>query len=391
MKIPTYQTLAGQRFFEGSLGKADIRWRVANTMEQEVRGYAKDLENAGFVLQQAKEIPAGSDYPYNVNLFYCYQNGEACVFVFFDASQHTVFITAEPMQALPSAESVAATGEYTPSVTQMAVSGLSFVIQLCDGSFICLDGGRSRETFEQDMYAFLTSKTGGKKPRIALWVFTHPHEDHIYFATSFLRKYREKVDVDAFAYQFADHTKVPLTMENTTKIVADIQAFEESVRLYENAKVYTLHTGQSYYFSGAELEVLYTLDNTYPMQYCSLNDTNAVVRVKFDGGKAVMLMGDQMCTQCRDMAHTYGDYLKSDILQVTHHGLIGGDRWLYEKIDAEICLWPTEKARFDGEWTRQPYQWCLGEGGCDYNAYLRDDSVRKRKHYHMDQIVTIEI
>ncbi|MBQ7879168.1 MAG: hypothetical protein IJ317_00820, partial [Clostridia bacterium] len=101
-------------------------------------------------------------------------------------------------------------------------------------------------------------------------------------------------------------------------------------------------------------------------------------------------LGDCMSDNCRDMAHTYGDYLKSDILQVTHHGLIGGDRFLYEKIDAEICLWASNEERFLGT-AKMAYQWCLGEGGCSYNAYLRDESVKKRTHYHAGKTITIEI
>jgi hypothetical protein len=94
---------------------------------------------------------------------------------------------------------------------------------------------------------------------------------------------------------------------------------------------------------------------------------------------------------CRRIAHTYGDYLKSDILQVTHHGLIGGDKELYELINPEICFWATSEERFLGLTPNQRYQWCLGEGGCDYNRWLRDDTIRKRMHYHCSNIVTITI
>ncbi len=37
------------------------------------------------------------------------------------------------------------------------------------------------------------------------------------------------------------------------------------------------------------------------------------------------------------------------------------------------------------------YQWCLGEGGCDYNAYLRDEKIRKRIHYHGSITTTINV
>ena len=89
--------------------------------------------------------------------------------------------------------------------------------------------------------------------------------------------------------------------------------------------------------------------------------------------------------------HTYGDYLKSDVLQVTHHGLIGGDKELYELINPEICFWPINEERFLGLTPNQRYQWCLGEGGCDYNKYLRDENIRIREHYHFGDTISIEM
>ena len=384
MHIPTYRTVAGQAFAVGSLSKSDLRWRIAATMESEVRDYAQDLLNDGFALHQLRVID--SEYAFNKNLFYCFYKGDICVYVFFDASKHTVFITAEPKGSLPETQKVA-TGAYTPTITQVPVSGMGYVIRLCDGSFVCIDGGYDRKDSAEKMYDFMRSNSNGK-PKIALWLFTHAHEDHIQAAGVFLEKYREQVEVEAFAYQFADLEKVPVSMNDFDK--AEIQAFEKSVALYPNAKRYVLHTGQRYHLSGVQMEVLYSLDNTYPMPYTSLNNMSVAVRFQFDCGKTALFLGDCMCLECRDMAYIYGDYLKSDIVQVTHHGLIGGDRLLYEKVDADICLWLSSKERFLGM-AGGKYQWCLGEGGCDYNAYLRDERVKKRAHYHASEMVTIEI
>ena len=205
-------------------------------------------------------------------------------------------------------------------------------------------------------------------------------------------EYKDKVNVQAFAYQFPDCDKISVAIESVEEMKKDIDVLEKNIQTsYPKAEHYTLHTGQSYYFSGSEIEILWTVDDTYPADYLSFNDLSAAVRIKFDGGKNVLLLGDCMHESCRRLAHTYGDYLKSDILQVTHHGLIGGDRELYELIDPEICFWAISEERFLGIKANQRYQWCLGEGGCDYNAYLRDQTIRKRIHHHASETVTIEI
>ena len=33
----------------------------------------------------------------------------------------------------------------------------------------------------------------------------------------------------------------------------------------------------------------------------------------------------------------------------------------------------------------------MGEGGCDYNGYLRDASIKERTHYHNGMMGIVEI
>ena len=394
MMVPEYKSIAGQYFPLGSIAKNDLRFRIQNTTVEECREYAQLLEKEGFTLHAKKAISAGDRYSYNVNLFYCYYKQDTCVFIFWDASIHTVFITAEPLCSLPKAQMHSLSDVLcSPTCTQLQLrSGMCYVVRLTDGKFIIVDSGEYTAEDCLRLYDFMKEHSVKKIPTVALWIFTHSHGDHIGLATRFIAEYKDKVNVQAFSYQFPDCNKISVSMESVEKMKKDIEVFEQNIQnSYPKATVYTLHTGQSYYFSGAEMEVLWTVDDTYPAYYSSFNDLSAALRIKIDGGKTVLLLGDCMHEACRRMAHTYGDYLKSDILQVTHHGLIGGDKELYELIDPEICFWATSEERFSGRRANERYQWCLGEGGCDYNAYLRDEVIRKRTHYHADVTTIIEI
>ena len=394
MDIPEYKTLAGQSFPRGSLKENDLHFRIHNTLIEECKEYAESLEKAGFVCREKKEISAGSKAPYNVNLYYCYVKGDVAVYVFWNASAHATYITAERFKVLPNVKKATpkAADNCRLSLTQLGIDwGMCYVLRALDGSFIVIDGGESAQNAVK-LYEFLSSGTNGKKPKIALWIFTHSHKDHIKSATSFIADYHGKVDVEAFAYNFPSCDYVSVVMESNEQMKADIEELENNIReFYPSAVTYSLHTGQSYYFKGFEIEVLHAVDVTYPSTYLNFNEMSAALRIKFDGGKTALLLGDCMHEICRQVAHTYGDYLKSDILQVTHHGLIGGDRGLYELVDPQICLWSTSEERFLGSAKNQRYQWCIGQGGCDYNSYLRDDSIRKRKHYHMKETITLEI
>lgn len=389
-----YKTIAGQRFPLGSLGRDDLRLRIRNTTEDECREYAQALHQAGYRKCAEKQISAGSHCSYNVNLFYAFQNDKNNVFVFWEADVHSVFITIEPLGLMPKQEQVITTSKplVSPTVTQLNNRGLGYVIQLENGEFIIVDGGVKGEDGQTCLYDLLKEKSLNEKPKIALWILTHSHKDHIGLATEFVQNYAELVDVQAFAYQFPNCDKVQVAMESVAVMKEEIEIFEKNVQTFcPNADVYTLHTGQSYFYAGVEIEILYSLDDTYPYPYASFNDTSAAFRMMFKNGKTVMFLGDCMNENCKRLDSRYGDYLKSDVLQVSHHGLIGGDKGLYQRIDPAICFWAITEKRFLGLTPNQRYQWCLGEGGCDYNAYLRDDTIRKRTHYHASVTTTIEV
>ena len=389
-----FQTYAGQKHPIGSITKSDVRFRARSTTIDECREYAEALEQAGYTKRAEKSISAGSKYSYNENLFYAYQNEEENVFVFWDASIYTVFVTVEPKGLLPDVKQILESVPCVePTVTQLKLkNGMCYAVRLENGEFIIVDGGIKDEEAEARLYEFLKENSPNRQPTVALWIFTHCHKDHIGLATNFVRDYKDKVCVKAFAYQFPNCEKVQVAMEDVELMKTQIDEFEENIKnAYPNALVYTLHTGQSYFYPGVEIEILWSIDDTFPYPYLSFNDTSASFRLKFKNGKTVLYLGDCQNEVCKKIATRYGDYLKSDVMQVTHHGLIGGDKGLYEIVDPEICLWAISEKTFLGANERHRYQYCIGEGGSDYNAYLRDESIRKRTHYHHGETITIKI
>lgn len=392
--IPKYETIAGNRVPIGSTRKG-LQICIQNTTVEECRDYAETLEEAGFKLYAVNEVSAGSEKDYNINLFYTFTREDAYVFLSWNASILTTKIVVEPPQALPSTGKPELMEQDTmvPTVTQMQLaSGMSYVTQLPDGSFLVMDGGNYKAEDVQRLYEFLANHTPeGNKPVIAAWMFTHPHRDHISLAAGFIREHVAHVDIKAFAYQFQDPDWMSTSLESEDEKQGVARLENAIAECYPEAVIYTLHTGQKYYFKGLEIEILCTGDDIYPAVPLTYNDVSAAWRMTFDKGRTVMILGDCMQRECRQLAHTYGDYLKSDILQVTHHGLIGGDKGLYQLIDPEICFWPTRENRFNGTAGGQKYQWCLGEGGCDYNTWIRDSKIRVRKHYNNSTTTTISM
>ena len=273
----------------------------------------------------------------------------------------------------------------TPILIQpKLIKGMSYIIKLRDGSFIVMDGGAYNEEDMQCLYELLKEKTpANQKIIIATWMFTHPHYDHIELASNFIQKYVNEVDIQSFMYQFPDCEKLGALYPGEERVIEDVRLLERSIAsCCPNANICTIHTGEKYTFQGAEIEILFTAEDADPQKLRSYNDTSAAWRVTFDNGTTFLVLGDCMGNTCKQIADKYGDYIKSDILQLAHHGLLGGDKGLYQLVDPQICFWATPEERFRGNWLNEKYHYCLGEGPCDYNAWIRDSNIREREHYH---------
>lgn len=389
MTIPEFKTVAGIVLKDADMESGGERVCVQYTHEKECMEYTALLEKEGFQLYTEETI-CGKD-GYNIR-FFIYTREDMHIFISWVPQLRVVQIRAAAPSPLPDTKTASFAPSVTPSVTQLklTLSGICHIVQLCDGSFVLMDGGNFSEADAERLYQFLTDHTPEGKPRIALWLFSHPDIDHIWLATDFIRIYHDRVDFGAFAHRFPDLKREILLHGSKEKLAAQTQDLHDAMHTFcPDAPLYTIHTGQKFHLPGAELDILWTPDMFYPFRYITSNDFSGAWRFTFDSGKTYLYMGDCQMDACMRMASMYGETVKSDIFQVTHHGLIGGDLNFYKLVDPDICLWSTTEARFKGVLEGQVYQWCIGEGGCNYNTWIRDDSIRKREHYHQSETTTI--
>ena len=94
-----------------------------------------------------------------------------------------------------------------------------------------------------------------------------------------------------------------------------------------------------FYVRNAEFEVLCTNDDVFPLRIARDNDTTTVTRMTL-GGETVMWLGDGQDLVSNTLCFRYGGYLKSDIVQVAHHGGWGCSIAVYALVEAETVLWP---------------------------------------------------
>ncbi len=351
----------------------------------------KLLRNSGYTFASSNQI--------GENLFATYYRGNNGLHLSYYPAKSLFKITTVTKGALqPSLTQQPVMEVVTPSVAQLgrygdpeSAPGMCYVLQLSDGRFIIIDGGPANEDDELVLLNYLKSKNkNGSKPVIAGWFFTHGHGDHMGLACSFATKYASQVSLQGVYANFPDCDTLSMEREESYWVTTSIVNWNKNQKTYfPDAKNYKLHTGEKFYIGDAEIEVLFTHEDLYPTTIPTGNDTSTVFRITL-GGQTMLFLGDSDVTTNNFLTDVYGSELKSDIMQVTHHGFNGATLALYKAIDPDICFWPVEQGRYEGD------SKCLGTAsGYDFNAWLRATSgsngQRERQHYHSSVTTVIEL
>lgn len=392
-RIPTCESLTAHvaGIYQAASDGIEVCLRGVKSAEYDA--YDKTLTDAGWVRY--------TDNSMGQNLFatYTHADGKTIHLGYYPTLQSgTLRIISVPTGYLPPTEAPAYTRVTDTTFTQIkrqgvelnTAAGMSYILQLADGTFVLIDGGPANSKDEDDLLAYLRSLTpSGQKPVITAWFITHAHPDHMALANNFLVKYHDQVDIRMAAYNFPVYE----TVKNAADVNNNRSAFEPMIRLFiesitkywPEAEKYVIHAGQKLYLADAEIEILFTHEDLFPLQYTWVNHTSIAFRINV-GGKSIMIMGDCEKTICQQMADTYGAYLKSDMLQLSHHGANGACMDLYQRIDPDICFWACPQSKYEND----PRQ--LGtQAGFEFNFYLRDTSIKVREHYHNSVTTVIPI
>ena len=238
----------------------------------------------------------------------------------------------------------------SPQITQLTLEdfGMSYAIRLSDGRFILIDGGRNLEKDCDRLFECLKDGSKQDRPRIAAWIFSHPHSDHFHCFVSFMEKYAQCVDIERFLFNFPDHDDFAHypAMEKELSPIGDLAAEIWIPRMLDairttGAAVFTPHTGQHFCIGDAEMEILSSMDDTIHLSQ-NVNATALVIKMSL-GGQTI-LWGTDAGFSYAKLAQRYGHYLKSDILQIPHHGFQSGtaeeELAAYRLIQPQVCLLP---------------------------------------------------
>ncbi len=286
----------------------------------------------------------------NGNHFATMTNGSKLAHVYWIEceSELNIVSSQKGAAALPPATPEVTTGNKKTTVTQLQSpeqNGMGYVIQLADGSFIVIDGGNANRANE--LFQTLEQLNGSDNGIvIRAWILTHGHTDHYPAFQNFAAKFAGRVTLQTLMISPLSAKEETTYMKET--VVTDLAKFSGAKLLY-------VHTGMTFTFCNVNLEILYTADELWisdPTRDGSLteatdyNNSSIVSRIYTNDYSAIFL-GDSSEEAALRMALYYGDYLKSDMCQVAHHGVEDFPLIAYRFIKPAILWYPCSQALYD--------------------------------------------
>ncbi len=329
----------------------------------------------------------------NGNFFSTYTKDSKIAHVYWIASQSELnIITAENGAENLPPQKMESSGNIPTSVTQLQqnagqTSGMAYIVQLDDGSFIIYDGGYADTVAE--LLHTLKSLSNGKDIHIRAWVITHSHDDHYSCFEELAENYDSRYKLKYSINITLDYLLIaPISNSQAIKMDYDgnffVSKLETCLQPFPNAKICYVHTGMKLNFRNLTMEILFTPEELFidgSTDY--FNDSSIVSRIysnKSDSGDtmSMIFLGDAGVSVADRLMSYYGDYLKSDMCQVSHHGVENFPLSAYQFIKAPILFYPCNTTLYNRTDRFDDVRKALRDSEITTEILLRDDEKYQR-------------
>lgn len=244
-----------------------------------------------------------------------------------------------------------------------------YIIKTSNGELVVIDGGASTGDNPAYIDAVLTAVAGREDYTVKYWFLSHAHSDHIYELAKLLNYNEIDFTIENIVFDFPNFVKsgtdYVADFSSVCNLGGDVTAWETLKTGLENyaTKKGLTYTADSYYeelngkIVNAETiakgqvitvdDVDFEILQTWSTRDGQVNSNSLVLRMWVDG-QSVLFLNDATVESGNRLIETYGrDFLKSDIVQMAHHGQNGTAKNVYDAVDAKVRLWPCHKQIWD--------------------------------------------
>ena len=220
---------------------------------------------------------------------------------------------------------------------------MSFVIVTQKNNVIVIDGGRA-----EDMPS-LKQHISGR--HISAWILTHPHIDHIGgFVSEFENNGGKDFDIEKIYYNFLPHElienkNVPNYKYHCNELNEMLPAFNKILPKFSN-KTHIVKQGETVLVDECKIDFIYTWHKGLYSNV--VNDSSLAFKITTPN-KSVLFLGD-LGPEAGDVLFRESRHLlKSNIVQMSHHGHMNVGFDVYAEIMPEVCLWCCPESIYNEE------------------------------------------
>ena len=249
----------------------------------------------------------------------------------------------------------------------------SFIIESGD-TILVLDGGFGTEA--PYLYEYLKGLGG----HVTGWFITHFHDDHFECLLEILSKHPD-ITIEKIYCNFPSDEFIIRHEPKQDRITS-----EEYLKLFRayssdrGVEVITVKAGENYSFDNENVNVRVLRIPDERITSNPINNSSVVYRFETDG-KCILFLGDLGVEGGKQLIETVEHkYIKSDYVQMAHHGQNGVTKDVYDVVAPSYCFWPTPSWLWDN----------MGAGGYDtgiYNTLVTRGWISSmhcvKRHYRM--------
>ena len=207
---------------------------------------------------------------------------------------------------------------------------MGYLLRTDEGNIIVIDGGGTASAPILQSYL---KQLGG---RVHTWIITHPHTDHMNALLEILND--KAIGIDRILHVALEDAWV---LENEK---VNYDTYKRYVNVLEISNVPKIDVVQGDRFmlgDGINLEVLGTGNPDIAVN--AINNSSMAFKIS-SKSKSVLFLGDLGELGGNALLNSKAiDILKSDYVQMAHHGQRGVSKEFYAAVNAKYALWPTPK------------------------------------------------
>lgn len=215
--------------------------------------------------------------------------------------------------------------QFSPTTSRQM---MGYAIKTLNGKIVVIDGGLQEDA--QQLEKYITDNGG----EVDTWFITHPHIDH---AGAFeIISQNTSIKINKI-YMSIEDKDWYLTNEPSRTI--DIEEFFKVINQEKIAeKIIEPQVNDIIKIDNITAKILGIKNPEITKN--AINNSSMVIKLTVNQ-KDILFLGDTGTENSEKLIKNQEKNLKSDIVQVAHHGQAGGTEELYKIIKPKICLWPT--------------------------------------------------